>query len=244
MAATSLAGRARVGRDAILSAPRQASDQTDGLFRPGHLDRQGARCVVAHPVLAVADASADRVVARSGAGRCPAPSQELARGCRRASGGKELAYVLVRQELRPLDALPLVACRAALDVLPAALHWGLDALQPVVPQERQAGAGARALALEPQQVREQQQVPRASLPLDLAPLWVLPVPLAAQRARRGPVQHLAPVELLSARPEPPPDEQRAHVPQVHVLPVSQKLVLRVSPEPRLLHAARDAFAPP
>src|SRR5208337_3347003 len=100
--------------------------------------------------------------------------------------------VLVHQEPRPLDALPLVACRAALDVLPAALHWELDALIPVVPQERQAGAaGARALALEPQQVREQQQVPLASLPLDLAPLWV---PLAAQRARRGPVQHLAPVE--------------------------------------------------
>ncbi len=150
--------------------------------------------------------------------------------------------MLVHQELRPRDALPSVACRAALDVLPAALHWGLDALLPVVPQERQAGAGARALALELQQVREQQQAPLASLPLDLAPLWVLPVPLAAQRARRGPAQHLAPLELLSARPEPPPDGLRAHVPQVHVLPVS--LVLRVSPEPRLLHAARGAFAPP
>jgi hypothetical protein len=210
----------------------------DGLFRPGHLDRRGARYVVAHPVLTVADASADRVVARSGAGRCPAPCRELARGCRWAWGGKELVCVLVHQELRPLDALPLVACRAARDVLPTALHWGLDALLPVVPQERQAGAGARALTLEPQ------QVPLASLPLDLAPLWVLPVPLAAQRARRGPLQHLAPVELLSARPEPPPDGLRAHVAQVHVLPVSQKLVLRVSPEPRLLHAARGAFAPP
>jgi len=199
--------------------------------------------VVAHPVLTVADASADRVAARSGAGRCPAPCRELARGCRWASGGKELVRVLVHQELRPLDALPLVACRAALDVLPTALHWGRDALLPVVPQERQAEADARALALEPQQVREQQQVPLASLPLHLARLWVLPVPLAAQRARRGPVQHLAPVELLSARPEPP-DGLRAHVPQVHVLPVSQKLVLRVSPEPRLLHAARGAFAPP
>ena len=241
MAATSLADRACVGRDAIPSAPLQASDQTDGLFRPGRLDRRGARYVVAHPVLTVADASADRVVARSDAGRCPAPCRELARGCRWASGGKELVCVLVHQELRPLDALPLVACRAALDVLPTALHWGLDALLPVVPQERQAGAGARALALEPQQVREQQQVPLASLPLDLAPLWV---PLAAQRARRGTAQHLAPVELLSVRPEPPPDALRAHVPQVHVLPVSQKLVLQVSPEPRLLHAAWDAFAPP
>ena len=230
MAATSLAGRVCVGRDAIPSAPRQASDQTDGQFRP-HLDRRGARYVVAHPVLTVADASADRVVARSGAGRFPAPCRELARGCRWASGGKELVRVLVHQELRPLD------------VLPTALHWGRDALLPVVPQERQAEADARALALEPQQVREQQQVPLASLPLHLARLWVLPVPLAAQRARRGPVQHLAPVELLSARPEPP-DGLRAHVPQVHVLPVSQKLVLRVSPEPRLLHAARGAFAPP
>ena len=198
--------------------------------------------MVAHPVLTVADASADRVVARSGAGRCPAPCRELARDCRWASGGKELVCVLVHQELRPLDALPLVACRAARDVLPAALHWGLDAQLPVVPRERQAGAGARALALEPQQVREQQQRPLASLPRHLAPLWVLPAPLAAQRARRGPVQYLAPVELLAARPEPPPDEQWAHAPQVHVLAVS--LVLRVSPEPRLLHAARDAFAPP
>lgn len=210
MAATSLADRVCVGPDAIPSAPRQASDQTDGLFRPG---RRGARYVVAHPVLTVADASADRVAARSGAGHCPAPCRELARGCRWAWGGKELVCVLVHQELRLLDAL-----------------------LPVVPQERQAGAGARPLALEPQQVREQQQVPLASLPLDLAPLWVLSVPLAAQQARR------APVELLSARPEPPPDGLRAHVPQVHVLLVS--LVLRVSPEPRLLHAARGAFAPP
>ena len=156
-----------------------------------------------------------------GAGRCPAPCRELARGCRWATGGKELVCVLVHQELRPLDALPSVACRAALDVLPAALHWGLDALQPVVPRERQAGAGARALALEPQQVREQQQGPLASLPLHLEPLWVLPMPLAAQRARRGPVQYLAPMELHAARPETPLDEQRAHVPQAHVLPVSQ-----------------------
>jgi hypothetical protein len=54
--------------------------------------------------------------------------------------------VLVRQKLRPLGALPLVACRAEVDVLPVALHWGLDALLPVVPQERQAGAGVLALA--------------------------------------------------------------------------------------------------
>jgi hypothetical protein len=94
--------------------------------------------------------------------------------------------------------------------------------------------------LERQKAREQQQVPLDSLPQDLAPLWVLPVPLAAQRGRRGPVQHLASLELLSARPEPPPDGLRAHVPRVHVLPTHQKLVPRVSPEPRPLHAARAA----
>jgi len=69
--------------------------------------------------------------------------------------------VQVRQKLRPLDERPLVACRAEMDVLPVALHWRLDALLPVVPQERQAGAGGRALALEPQQAREQPQVPLA-----------------------------------------------------------------------------------
>jgi hypothetical protein len=52
--------------------------------------------------------------------------------------------VLVHPELRPLGALPVDAFRAALDVLPVALHCGPDALLPVVPQERQAGAGARA----------------------------------------------------------------------------------------------------
>lgn len=133
-----------MGRDAIPSVPRQVSAQMDGLFRPGHLDRRGARYVVAHPVLTVADASAVRVAARSGAGRCPAPCRELARGCRWASGGKELVCVLVHQELRPLGALPLDACRAVLNVLPVALHWEPDALLPVVRQERQAGAGARA----------------------------------------------------------------------------------------------------
>ena len=50
------------------------------------------------------------------------------------------------QELRPLGALPLVACRGVLDVPPVALHWGLDALLLAVPQERQAGEGALALA--------------------------------------------------------------------------------------------------
>jgi len=144
MAATSLAGRAFVGRDAIPSAPLQVSAQMDGLFRPVHLDCQGARYMVAHPVLTAADASAVRVVGRSGAGRCPAPCRELARGCRWASSGKELVCVLAHQELRPLGALPLVACRAALDVLPVARHSGPYALLPVVPQERQAGAGARA----------------------------------------------------------------------------------------------------
>lgn len=67
----------------------------------------------------------------------------------------------VHQELRPLGARPWVACRAEMDVLPVALHWGLNALLPVVPQERQAGAGARALALEPQQARERPRVPLA-----------------------------------------------------------------------------------
>jgi hypothetical protein len=113
--------------------------------------------MVAPPVLTVADASAVRDVARSGAGRCPAPCRELARGCRWASGdGKELVCVLAHQELRPLGALPLVACRAALHVQPVTLHWGLDALLPVVRQERQAGAGARTLAWEWQKAREQQ----------------------------------------------------------------------------------------
>ena len=54
--------------------------------------------------------------------------------------------MLVRQKLRPLGALPLAACRAEMDVLPVALHWGLDALLLAVPQERQAGEGALALA--------------------------------------------------------------------------------------------------
>jgi hypothetical protein len=52
----------------------------------------------------------------------------------------------VHQERRPLGALPWVACRAGLDVLLVALHWALDALLPVARQERQAGAGALALA--------------------------------------------------------------------------------------------------
>jgi hypothetical protein len=102
--------------------------------------------MVAHLVLTVADASAGRVVARWGAGRYPAPCRELARGCRWASGVKEPVCVLVQQERRPLGALPWVACRAGLNVLLVALHWELDALLPVVRQERQAGAGALALA--------------------------------------------------------------------------------------------------
>jgi hypothetical protein len=99
--------------------------------------------------------------------------------------------------------------------------------------------------LEPQQqAREQQQVPLASLPQDRALLWwVLPVPLAAQQAQRAPVKHLESLELLSAQPEPPQDVLRAVVPRVHVPPVHQKLGPRVSPEPRLLHAARAALAP-
>jgi len=134
-----------VGPDALPSVPRQVSVQMNGLFRPGHLDHRCARYMVARPVLTVGDAWAVRVAARSGACRCPAPCRELARGCRWASGdGKELVCVLVRQKLRPLDERPPVACRAEMDVLPVALHWGLDALLPVVPQERQACAGARA----------------------------------------------------------------------------------------------------
>jgi len=57
------------------------------------------------------------------------------------------------------------------------------------------------------------------------------VPLAAREARRGPVQCLASLELLSA-PEPPAGGPRAHVPLVHVVQVYQRLVPRVSPELR------------
>lgn len=67
------------------------------------------------------------------------------------------------------------------------------------------------------------------------------MPLAAQEARRGPVQYLlASLELLSA-PEPPAGGPRAHVPLVHVVQVYQRLVPRVSPELRSLHAARAAL---
>ena len=144
MAATSLAGRGCVGRDAIPSALRRVPVRRNGLF---HRGRRCAGYMAAHLVRIVADASAVRVAARWGAGRCPAPCRELARGCRWASGdGKELACVQAPQELRPLGALPLVACRGVLDVPPVALHWWLDALPQVAQQERQAGAGALALA--------------------------------------------------------------------------------------------------
>ncbi len=190
MAATSLAGRAFVGRDAIPWAPRQVSVQRNGQYRPVHRDRRCAMNMVDRLVLTVADASVVRVVARWGAGRYPAPCRELARGCRWASGGKELVCVLVHQERRPLGALPWVACRAGLNVLLVALHWGLDVLLPVARQERQAGAGG--LALVPLQVWKQPQAPLASRPQDLAPLRALPVALAAQQPRRGPEQHSAP----------------------------------------------------
>jgi len=110
------------------------------------------------------------------------------------------------------------------------------ALRPAVPQ---AGVGARAFALAPQQEGEQLQAPLASLPRDLAPLWV---PLAAQQARREPAQQPESVELLSAQREPP-DGLRADAPQVHVLQAHQRRVPQVSPEPGWLHAARAAAAP-
>ncbi len=145
MAATSPAGRACVGRDAIPPVLRRVSVQRNGRFHRGHLDRRCAQYRAAHLVRIVADAWAVRVAARWDAGRCPAPCRELARGSRWASGdGKEFVCVLAHQKLRPLGARPLAACRAEVDVLPAALHWWLDALLPAVPQERQAGAGARA----------------------------------------------------------------------------------------------------
>jgi len=236
MAATSLAGRAFVGWDATPSAPRQVSVQRNGQYRPVRLDRQCAKDVFAHPVLTVADASAGRVVARWGAGRCPVPCREQARGCRWASGGKELVRVLVHQERRPLGALPRVACRAGLNVLLVALHWELDALLPVVRQERQAGAGG--LALAPLQAWKQPQVRLASRPQDLALLRALPVALAAQQPRRGPEQHSAPQELLSAQREPTADGLQGHVLQVH-----RGRAQRVSLEPLLLHAARAVLAP-
>jgi len=197
--------------------------------------------MVARLVLTVADASAGRVVARWGAGRYPAPCRELARGCRWASGGKELVCVPVHQERRPLGALPWVACRAGLNVLLVALHWGLDALLPVVRQERQAGAGALVLALL--RAREQPQAPPASRPQDLALLRALPVALAAQQPRWGPEQHWAPQELLSAQREPMADGLRAHGLQGHVLQVHRGRAQQVSLEPQLLHAARAALAP-
>ena len=193
--------------------------------------------MVAHPVRTVADASAVRDVARSGAGRCPAPCRELDRGCRWASGGKELVCVLKHQELRPQGALQPVACRSVLDVLKVSRHSGPDALLPVVPQG-QAGVGARARALERQQAREQLQAPLVSLPQELAPLWG---PLAAQQARREPVQQAESLELLSAQREPP-DGLQAHVPR-DGLQAHQRRVPRVSPEPGSLHAARAASAP-
>jgi hypothetical protein len=145
------------------------------------------------------------------------------------------------QKLRPLGALPLAACRGVLDVPPVALHWWLDALPQVAQQERQAGAGA--LALAPLKAREQPQVLPASRPQDLTPLRALPVPLAARQLWRGPKEHSAPHELLSAQREPTGDGLRAHVPQVHVLQVHRGRARRVSPEPRWLHAARAVLAP-
>ncbi len=246
MAATSLAGRECAGRDAILSAPLQVSAQRNGQFRPVHLDCRVARGMAAHPVPTVAGASAVRDGARSGAGRCPAPCRELDHGCRWASGGKELVCVLGHQELRLQGALLRVSCRAALGVLLLARHSGPNALRPVVPQG-QAGAVAWALAVVPQQVREQLQAPRVSLPRDLAQLWV---PLAAQQAQREPPQQAESWELPSAQREPPDglraDVPRVHVPrdglQAHVLQAHQRRVPRVSPEPEPLHAARAASA--
>lgn len=238
MAATSLAARASVGRDAIPPAPRRFSVQRNGQFRPV---RRCAKDAVAHPVQIVADASAVQVVARSDAGRCPALCRELGPGCRWASGGKELVCVLEHQELQPLGALPQVACRAGLDVPLVALHRRLDALLPVARQERQAGAGA--LALAPPQAREQPQVLPASRPQDLAPMQALLEPLAAQQAGRGPEQS-APQELLSAQQEPSLDGLRAHATQARVPQARRRRAQRVSAELGLPHANRAAFAPP
>jgi hypothetical protein len=94
-------------------------------------------------------------------------------------------------------------------------------------------------ALDPQQAREQQRGPLASLPRDLAPLWVPP---AAQPEQREPAQQPERLELFWAHREPPEDGLRADVPRIHVLQAHQRRVPRVSPEAAALHAARGASA--
>ena len=114
---------------------------------------------------------------------------------------KELGVVLLRQARQTPDVRPWVARRDEEDVLPVALHPVPDALPRVVPQEREAAAGARAHASEPRQaVLEREQVPQA-----------------AQCARREPVQHWVWLELFLAQrePEPPRDEPRAEASQGH-----------------------------
>jgi hypothetical protein len=146
MAVASQAGRVCVSLGALPWAPRQVSVQRNGPYLPPHLNRQCVMYTVARPVQTVVGASAARDAAHLGAvDRCPAPCRELARDCRWASqDGEKLVGEPGLQELRPLGALPWVACPGVLDVLPGALHWVLAVRLLVGRQVAQAEV--RALA--------------------------------------------------------------------------------------------------
>ena len=154
--------------------------------------------------------------------------------------------MLARQELRLQGVLLRVSCRAALGVQLLSRHSGSVALRQVEPQG-QTGAIGWALAVVPQQAREQLQAPRVSVPRDLAPRWV---PLAAQQALRELVQQSESWGLPSAQREPrdglQADVPRVHVPpdglQAHVLQAHQRRGPRVSPGPEPPRAARAASA--
>ena len=180
MAAAWQAGQECVGLGAILWVPRRASDQKNDLLRRDHLDRQVASQTDVRPV---ADASAVRVVARWGAGRCQARCREVGHGYQWASGGKELLRAQVRQERPQQDAPPKVVRRAAWAARPGALRSGRCALLWVVLREQKAGL--LALALERRQAQEQRQalaaLPRADQALLRVPLVRR---LGGQQARR------------------------------------------------------------
>lgn len=244
MAATSPAGRACGGRDAIPSAPLRVSAQRGALFRRVHLARRYAARTSEHPVRTVVGAWAVRGGARRGVGRCPEPYQEVDRGCRWAWAGKELVCGRAHQGPRPQSVQPWVAFRAAPDVLAVARQWQPDAWQRVALQEQQAGA--QVLPSAQWGAGEQRQVlaPLVSLPRDLVPQWV---PMAAQQARREQGQPPEPLEPLSGQREAPDglraDVLQAHGPRVHVRPALQRRAPPVAPEQVPLDAALAAAGP-